>query len=651
MRYVAHVIRYPGLALVTAAALFLPGSALAATATVQNRVLTYQAAGQNDSTLEVSGPNCYSVVPGPCPSDKFLVRLLDFGAPFGRSSAGEAITPLAGCFTTAEVFGPPAPGQPPTPWPADHEVYCLGDIDSFNVGLGPGDDWVFIGTNKPALIRGEAGNDRFDDEAQDDVVDGGPGDDTFNAELGDDNLIGGDGNDTYFALPCPPPPTGCNSADKVTNSALDNGQDSFAGGPGVDTADYSAVLAAERLSADGVRDDGKPGEGDDLRPDVENIRGGGFTDRLVGNASNNELTGGDGGDTIVGAGGQDLLDGGSGADSLDGGTGADRLLGRGGTDSATYASRTADVNVTLDGVANDGQAGEGDQVGTDVEDVTTGSGDDDVTGSSVANRLTGAGGEDFLDGRGGGDSLVGGDAADMLRVRDGATDPTAACGPGPDFVIADPADKAAGDCEDVDNVLSDNLVLGRRVAVEPGGGAGARASATTAALRLQLPTAHRTVPLFDHLNLPVRALIDTKAGKARVASRAIRSRRRTNAGVFSGGLFQVLQSRSRRKRGLTELRLKGSSFAGCRLRSARAQAAARRYSRRTVRRVRGSGRGRFKTRGHYSAATVLGTVWTVTDRCDGTLTSVRRGRVAVRDFRLRKTIRLRAGKSYLARRR
>ena len=43
-----------------------------------------------------------------------------------------------------------------------------------------------------------------------------------------------------------------------------------------------------------------------------------------------------------------------------------------------------------------------------------------------------------------------------------------------------------------------------------------------------------------------------------------------------------------------------------------------------------------------------GTKWTVTDRCDGTLTKVARGRVAVRDFRLQKTITLTRGESYLA---
>ena len=62
----------------------------------------------------------------------------------------------------------------------------------------------------------------------------------------------------------------------------------------------------------------------------------------------------------------------------------------------------------------------------------------------------------------------------------------------------------------------------------------------------------------------------------------------------------------------------------------------------------GGGR-RFRTRGRHSAATVRGTFWETSDRCDGTLTRVRRGRVVVRDFRLRRNVLVRAGRSYLAR--
>ena len=71
-------------------------------------------------------------------------------------------------------------------------------------------------------------------------------------------------------------------------------------------------------------------------------------------------------------------------------------------------------------------------------------------------------------------------------------------------------------------------------------------------------------------------------------------------------------------------------------------------SRRRIRRLRAAARGRFRTSGRNSSATVRGTKWTMEDRCDGTLTAVQRGRVVVRDFRLRRNITVRAGKRYLA---
>ena len=46
----------------------------------------------------------------------------------------------------------------------------------------------------------------------------------------------------------------------------------------------------------------------------------------------------------------------------------------------------------------------------------------------------------------------------------------------------------------------------------------------------------------------------------------------------------------------------------------------------------GNGRGRFRTRGRYGAATVRGTKWLTDDRCDGTLVRVKRGKVGVKDL-------------------
>lgn len=197
-------------------------------------------------------------------------------------------------------------------------------------------------------------------------------------------------------------------------------------------------------------------------------------------------------------------------------------------------------------------------------------------------------------------------------------------------------------------------VLGRTVNVVPVKGkvfvslppGAARASASVPGLK-----GRRFVPLSRARQIPVRSILDTRRGTVRLFA-ATPTRDRIQAADLLSGVFQVLQSRRRSAKGLTELRLKGASFRRCR--TARGSAAgiatrAARRSRRTIRRLRGRGAGRFRTRGRYSAATVRGTDWTVSDRCDGTLTAVRRGRVAVRDFRRRKTIVVRAGKRYLAR--
>ena len=58
--------------------------------------------------------------------------------------------------------------------------------------------------------------------------------------------------------------------------------------------------------------------------------------------------------------------------------------------------------------------------------------------------------------------------------------------------------------------------------------------------------------------------------------------------------------------------------------------------------------GPFSTKGKYGAATVRGTKWSVSDACDRTIVSVTQGIVAMRDFVKRKTVLVRAGRSYTA---
>jgi hypothetical protein len=98
---------------------------------------------------------------------------------------------------------------------------------------------------------------------------------------------------------------------------------------------------------------------------------------------------------------------------------------------------------------------------------------------------------------------------------------------------------------------------------------------------------------------------------------------------------------------LVELKLTGGNFNTCK----RKLAGVALVKPKTVRRLWGKGTGRFRTHARFASATVRGTNWLTADRCDGSLTTVKEGRVEVRDLVKRKTVVLTAGKSYLAKKR
>ena len=79
-----------------------------------------------------------------------------------------------------------------------------------------------------------------------------------------------------------------------------------------------------------------------------------------------------------------------------------------------------------------------------------------------------------------------------------------------------------------------------------------------------------------------------------------------------------------------------------------ADATVAKISSRTLQLLHASAKGKFTTKGSYGAATVLGTKWTISDRCDGTLIHDVTDSVKVTDFVHHKTITLHAGQSYLA---
>jgi hypothetical protein len=182
------------------------------------------------------------------------------------------------------------------------------------------------------------------------------------------------------------------------------------------------------------------------------INGGGGRDLLGGGAGADRLDGGPGADILEGGAGNDTELGGDGNDVFSQGRapdGADSLSGGSGrADRVGYGKRSASLAIRLDGAPNDGDSAavEGDNVGSDVEQVSGGSGFDTIVGSEARNRLEGGPGNDFVDGRAGADTLGGGAGADRIGSRDLSVD-RVACGVDGDGVRADPRDNVGRDCE------------------------------------------------------------------------------------------------------------------------------------------------------------------------------------------------------------
>lgn len=339
--------------------------------------------------------------------------------------------------------------------------YCAGELRSLNLGLpdasGDRSEGAFV--DRPSsfgedadghvylvslsgpvyelgcTVRGTPGDDVLTGTAGDDVICGGGGDDT---------LIGGGGNDRLFGQAGGDTLQGGDGNDVLTGAAE---ADTLSGGAGTDTAAYQDHQSPVDLSIGDGANDGAAGEDDDIQADVEQLRGGDGSDVLTGDGGPNMLQGG---------GGDDLLQGGDGDDSLVGGTGADTFAGGAGSDLADY--RTANVNLTLSigNGANDGAAGEGDEIQADVERLRGGAGDDVLMGDSVANKLVGGAGDDALDGGGAGDVLDGGAGADIfgggsgsdLADYTGRTEVlTLSIGTGPDDGAASEGDDLHADVE------------------------------------------------------------------------------------------------------------------------------------------------------------------------------------------------------------
>jgi hypothetical protein len=159
---------------------------------------------------------------------------------------------------------------------------------------------------------------------------------------------------------------------------------------------------------------------------------------------------------------------------------------------------------------------------------------------------------------------------------------------------------------------------------------------------VKLPGTTKFVPLQSPSQIQFGAVIDARKGRVRLV--IANGKGGFDSADFYQGVFRITQLKA--KVPIAELTLVGSSFKKCpRARTVRAAAVKKGKS---IRHLWGDGSGAFRTKGRFASATIRGTRWLTDDRCNGTLVRVAAGAVTVRDLKKRKSLALKAPKSYFA---
>jgi Ca2+-binding RTX toxin-like protein len=286
-------------------------------------------------------------------------------------------------------------------------------------GAGGDDSFFTVATESTIIADGGAGNDHFSFRGINNVLFGRDGNDTFTNDMSDDDayavIDAGSGVDTETFGSVPGVTismgAGLENLDVANCNAIGNG-----------LSNHITVTAGDGpLTVHG-------GGGNDT---IESID---FVTALYGDGGNDTLTSVSkdpnvdkwdtlnvvsGNDVLIGNRGNDFLSGGSGRDTLDGGLGADQMYGGSNSDTVDYSKRTENITVTLDNLANDGAAGEHDNVHSDIETIIGGGGADRLMGNFANNMPKGNGGNDTLYGGDGNDTLCGNSGKDHLYGQGG----------------------------------------------------------------------------------------------------------------------------------------------------------------------------------------------------------------------------------------
>ena len=360
------------------AALVLPGAAQAATITQEGGTLVYRSAAPGSLYVTDSYP---------------AGRL--------RFDGGDPVTSVPASCTQHEesMVDCDIPAAVRVELSSGNDTF--GFMSEYTLGVpievrgGAGDDTLYgaSGLSAREVLDGGDGKDRIDGFGGDDTVRGGAGDDDLEGNGGADEVLGGDGNDTLAG-----------------DDQAAPGADLIDGGNGSDLLkDYvesgTDLHPPAGVRLDGQPNDGRDGEGDDVRS----------VERMVAYVS----------------GRFELSDG--------------------AEDWQVWSNMDSGRSVVL------ARGGDDKVVGEDaVEEIDGGDGDDYLEGGKNHDVLTGGPGRDTIYGDDT-DASCNADHVescvlygnDEIRARDGEADQVD-CGAGTDRVIADAADVVAANCETVE---------------------------------------------------------------------------------------------------------------------------------------------------------------------------------------------------------
>jgi Ca2+-binding RTX toxin-like protein len=266
-----------------------------------------------------------------------------------------------------------------------------------------GDDLLSGGADAD-LLRGGDGNDMLAGDHGNDVLEGEAGNDSLEGGDGNDGLFGGTGADTLAGGADNDFLSGGGDRDIVRGEAgndtiagdADRADDSYDGGDGIDTLDYSALeevveidLAAGRASGTEI--------GTDSISNFETVHAGTNDDTVTGSTADEEIHGNGGNDNLSGAGGTDLVDGGDGEDVVTGDLDCaeDTYDGGKGVDTLDYSAAVMSVIVDLAAATANGEEIGSDTI-TNFEIIKTGDGDDILRDGDGSDCISAGEGDDTI---------------------------------------------------------------------------------------------------------------------------------------------------------------------------------------------------------------------------------------------------------------